>query len=92
MADQRRRSDLRLPQKDHKPSTTLYGLDAVISAAPRAVLLQKRSGDISNDYRLIDAQMAKLDLVLAKSRGKPLLDDKRVLSGLFFINRIGALR
>ncbi|WP_292294940.1 transposase, partial [Marivita sp.] len=36
-----------------------------------------------------DAQMARLEPFFPKSHGKPRVDDKRVLSGIIFINRNG---
>jgi transposase len=44
---------------------------------------------MSDLYWLSDRQMAKLDPVFPKSHGKPPVDDKRVLSGIIFINRNG---
>ncbi len=38
---------------------------------------------------LTDEQMAKLAPFFLKSHGKPLVDDKRVLSGIIFVNRNG---
>ena len=38
---------------------------------------------------LSDAQMARLEPFSPKSRGKPRVDDGRVLSGIIFINRNG---
>ena len=40
-------------------------------------------------YWLTDEQMAKLAPFFPKSHGKPRVDDKRVLSGIIFINRNG---
>ena len=40
-------------------------------------------------YWLTDEQMAKLSPFFPKSHGKPRVDDKRVLSGIIFINRNG---
>ena len=36
-----------------------------------------------------DAQMARLEPFFPKSHGKPRVDDRRVLSGIIFINRHG---
>src|SRR5690606_26103235 len=36
-----------------------------------------------------DAQMARLEPFFPKSHGKPRVDDRRVLSGIIFINRNG---
>ena len=44
---------------------------------------------MSDLYWLSDTQMAKLDPFSPKSHGKPRVDDKRVLSGIIFINRNG---
>lgn len=41
---------------------------------------------MSNLFWLTDAQMARLPF-FPKSHGKPRLDDRRVLSGIIFINR-----
>ncbi len=44
---------------------------------------------MSDLYWLTDEQMAKLDPFFPKSHGKPRVDDRRVLSGIIFINRNG---
>ena len=44
---------------------------------------------MSDLFWLSDAQMARLEPFFPKSHGKPLVDDKRVLSGIVFINRNG---
>ena len=44
---------------------------------------------MSNLYWLSDAQMERLKPFFPKSHGKPRVDDRRVLSGIFFINRNG---
>jgi transposase len=44
---------------------------------------------MSDLYWLSDAQMARLEPFFPKSHGKPRVDDKRVLSGIVFINRNG---
>ena len=44
---------------------------------------------MSDLYWLTDEQMAKLAPFFPKSHGKPRVDDKRVLSGIIFINRNG---
>lgn len=44
---------------------------------------------MSDLYWLSDAQMAKLEPFFPKSHGKPRVDDRRVLSGIIFINRNG---
>ncbi|WP_417267411.1 MULTISPECIES: transposase [Celeribacter] len=38
-------------------------------------------------FWLTDAQMARLEPFFPKSHGKPRVDDRRVLSGIIFINR-----
>jgi transposase len=40
-------------------------------------------------YRLTEARMERLRPFFAKSRGKPRVDDRRVLSGMIVINRNG---
>jgi len=44
---------------------------------------------MSDLFWLTDAQMARLEPFFPKSHGKPLVDDRRVLSGIIFINRNG---
>jgi len=44
---------------------------------------------MSNLYWLTDAQMERLKPFFPKSHGKPRVDDRRVLSGIIFINRNG---
>jgi transposase len=44
---------------------------------------------MSNLYWLSDAQMARLTPFFPTSHGKPRVDDRRVLSGIIFINRNG---
>ena len=44
---------------------------------------------MSNLYWLSDAQMERLKPFLPTSHGKPRVDDRRVLSGIIFINRNG---
>ena len=44
---------------------------------------------MSNLFWLTDAQMARLHPFFPKSHGKPRVDDRRVLSGIIFINRNG---
>ena len=47
-------------------------------------------GDImSNLYWLTEAQMHRLRPYFPKSRGRARVDDRRVLSGIIFINRNG---
>ena len=42
---------------------------------------------MSNLFGLSDEQIARLRLFFPKSHGKPRVDDRRVLSGIIFINR-----
>ncbi len=44
---------------------------------------------MSDLYWLTDEQMARLQPFFPKSHGKPRVDDRRVLSGIIFINRNG---
>ena len=44
---------------------------------------------MSNLFWLTDAQMARLEPYFPKSHGRPRVDDRRVLSGIIFINRNG---
>ena len=44
---------------------------------------------MSNLFWLTDVQMARLEPFFSKSHGKPRVDDRRVLSGIIFINRNG---
>ncbi len=44
---------------------------------------------MSDLFWLSDAQMARLEPFSSKSYGKPRVDDRRVLSGIIFINRNG---
>jgi transposase len=44
---------------------------------------------MSNLYWLTEAQMVRLRLFFPKSRGRQRVDDRRVLSGIIFINRNG---
>ncbi len=44
---------------------------------------------MSNLFWLTDAQTARLEPFFPKSHGKPRVDDRRVLSGIIFINRNG---
>ena len=61
----------------------------MISDAPDDSRLRKRSDDMSDLFWLSDAQMARLEPYFPKSHGKPRVDDRRVLSGIIFINRNG---
>ena len=47
---------------------------------------------MSDLFWLTDEQMAKLAPFFPKSHGKPRVDDRRVLSGIIFINRNGLHR
>ncbi len=50
-------------------------------------------GDImSNLYWLTETQMERIRPYFPKSRGRARVDDKRVLSGIIFINRNGSSR
>lgn len=44
---------------------------------------------MSDLYRLRDEQMARLQLYFAESHGRPRVDDRRILSGIIFVNRNG---
>ncbi|SDZ61390.1 transposase, IS5 family [Jannaschia faecimaris] len=44
---------------------------------------------MSNLFWLSEAQLARLEPFFPKSHGKPRVDDRRVLSGIIFINRNG---
>ncbi|MDQ1193855.1 transposase [Brevundimonas vesicularis] len=44
---------------------------------------------MSDLYWLTDEQMARLETFFPKSHGKPRVDDRRVLSGIIFVNRNG---
>ncbi len=44
---------------------------------------------MSNLFWLTDEQMGRLQPYFPKSHGKPRVDDRRVLSGIIFINRTG---
>ncbi len=59
----------------------------MISATPRVSRAEKRSGDWERSFGLGDEQMARLEPFFPKSHGKPRVDDKRVLSGIIFMNR-----
>lgn len=65
------------------------GQDALIFSVLRDSRLGKRSGEMSELYWLTDEQLAKLSPFFPKSYGKPCVDDKRVQSGIIFINRNG---
>lgn len=44
---------------------------------------------MSNLFWLTEAQMARLQPFFPKSHGRPRVDDRRVMSGIIFINRNG---
>jgi len=44
---------------------------------------------MSDPYWLTYEQMARLEPYFPKSHGKPRVDDRRVLSGIVFVNRNG---
>ena len=44
---------------------------------------------MSDLYWLTDEQMARLQPYFPKSHGRPRVDDRRVLSGIVFVNRNG---
>jgi len=44
---------------------------------------------MSDLYRLTDEQMVRLRPFFPKSHGRPRVDDRRVLSGIVFVNRNG---
>ena len=44
---------------------------------------------MSDLYGLTDEQMARLEPYFPKSHGRPRVDDRRVLSGIIFVNRNG---
>ena len=44
---------------------------------------------MSDLYWLTDEEMARLEPYFPKSHGKPRVDDRRVLSGIVFVNRNG---
>jgi len=44
---------------------------------------------VSDLYWLTEEQMARLEPYFPKSHGRPRVDDRRVLSGIIFVNRNG---
>jgi len=44
---------------------------------------------MSDLFRLTDEQMERLQPFFPKSHGKPRVDDRRVLSGIVFVNKNG---
>jgi len=61
----------------------------LISEEWRDSRFEKRAVNMSDLFWLTDAQMARLERFFPKSHGKPRVDDRRVLSGIIFINRNG---
>ena len=61
----------------------------MISAWLRDSRFENRAVTMSDLFWLTDAQMARLEPFFPKSHGKPRVDDRRVLSGIIFINRNG---
>jgi len=61
----------------------------LISVGLRDSRFEKRAMNMSDLLWLSDAQMARLEPCFPKSHGKPRVDDRRVLSGIIFINRNG---
>jgi len=61
----------------------------LISVGLRDSWFEKRAMNMSDLFWLSDAQMARLEPCFPKSHGKPRVDDRRVLSGIIFINRNG---
>ncbi len=54
-------------------------------------MIQAPQGDLIDEQssRPNDAQMERLKPFFPKSQGKPRFDDRRVLSGMIFVNRNG---
>lgn len=54
-------------------------------------MIQAQRGDVidKQPFWLTEAQMERLKPFFPKSHGKPRVDDRRVLSGIIFINRDG---
>jgi transposase len=61
----------------------------LISAWRHDSRFKKRAVNMSDLFWLSDAQMARLEPFFPKSHGRPRVDDRRVLSGIIFINRNG---
>ena len=61
--------------------------DKFVTGAPRPRTLSEQQ--YSDLFWLTDAQMARLAPFFPRSHGKPRVDDRRVLSGIIFINRNG---
>ena len=61
----------------------------MISAALRDSWFEIRAVSMSDIFRLSDAQMARLEPYFPKSHGKPLVDTRRLLSGIISSNRDG---
>lgn len=65
-----------------------YAQDPLIGR-PRCDSGSVRRLSISDLYWLTEEQMARLSPYFPKSHGKPRVDDRRVLSGIIFVNRNG---
>jgi len=61
----------------------------LISVGLRDSRFEKRVVNMSDLLWLSDAHMARLEPCFPKCHGKPRVDDRRVLSGIIFINRNG---
>ena len=64
-------------------------LDPLISVHGHDSAPETRAVNMSDLFWPSDAQMARLEPYFPKSHGKPRVDDRRVLSGIIFINRNG---
>ena len=64
-------------------------INLVDTVRPACFKLPKLRGTMSNLYWLSEDQMARLRPYFPKSHGIPRVDDRRVLSGIIFINRNG---
>lgn len=62
-------------------------INRLVPAWLRDSRVPKYGGLINNLFGLTDEQMARLRPNFPKSHGKPRVDDRRVLSGIIFINR-----
>ena len=63
-----------------------------MTATPRSSLQTRFTLAVqgpSTDDSTTDEQMARLEPYFPKSHGKPRVDDRRVLSGIIFVNRNG---
>ncbi len=61
----------------------------MIFAYRRDSRFENRAVNMSDLFWLSDALMARLERFFPTSHGKPRVDDRRVLSGIIFINRNG---